>query len=169
MEHRNLQEAPTSKLTMTPTAIKLYIKEGTTLDLAFLEGCVKRYDALSLSDKFPQLLALKDRKLFVKGRLMGFGGVVWNDDLDIDSETIYEEGADVTEEYPDLPLCQLGYRIRQARLEKEMSQEELSSASGIQQADISRIEKGSANPSVKTLMRIANALGAPLLISLSPA
>ena len=152
---------------MTPIAIKLYIKEGTTFDLAFLEGCVKRYDILSLSDKFPQLLALKDRKLFTKGKLVGFGGVVWNDDLDIDSDTVYEDGIDVTREYPDLPLYQLGYRVKQARLEKELSQEELSSASGIQQADISRIEKGSANPSVKTLLKIANALEMPLFISFS--
>ena len=167
MGHRNVQKAPAAQINMTPIAIKLYIKEGTTLDLAFLEGCVKRYDALSLSDKFPQLLALKDRKLFTKGKLMGFGGVVWNDDLDIDAETIYEEGEDVTDEYPDLPLFQIGYRVKQARLEKEMSQEELSAVSGIQQADISRIEKGSANPSVKTLMRIASALGTPLLVSFS--
>lgn len=154
-------------MTMTPVAIKLSIKEGTTLDLAFLEGSVKRYDVLSLSDKFPQLRALTDRKLFTKGKLMGFGGVVWNDDLDIDSETIYEEGTDVTDEYPDLPLYQLGYRVKQARLDKEMTQEELSSASGIQQADISRIEKGLANPSLKTVIRIANALDASLLDLLS--
>ena len=167
MGYRDLSKASATQLTMTPIAIKLYIKEGTTLDLAFLEGCVKRYDALSLSDKFPQLLALKDRKLFVKGKLMGFGGVVWNDDLDIDSETIYEEGVDVTNEYPDLILSQIGYRVKQARLDKDMSQEDLSKASGIQQADISRIEKGAANPSMKTLMRIAKALGTPLLVSLS--
>ena len=154
-------------MTMTPVAIKLSIKEGTTLDLAFLEGSVKRYDVLSLSDKFPQLRALTDRKLFTKGKLMGFGGVVWNDDLDIDSETIYEEGTDVTDEYPDLPLYQLGYRVKQARLDKEMTQEELSSASDIQQADISRIEKGLANPSLKTVIRIANALDASLLDLLS--
>ena len=149
---------------MTPHAIKLFIKEGTTFDLVFLSGEAKRYDILSLSDKFPQLLALKDRKLFEKGKLFGFGGVVWNDELDIGSETVYEEGRDVSEDYPDIPLYQLGYRLKQARLEKEMSQEELSEASGIQQADISRIEKGSANPSVKTLQRIADALGTSLNI-----
>ena len=150
----------------TPHAIKLFIKEGTTFDLIFLEGEAKRYDILSLSDKFPQLLALKNRKLFEKGKLMGFGGVVWNDELDVGSETVYEEGIDVTSEYPDIPLYQLGYRIKKARLEKEMMQEDLAKAAGIQQADISRIEKGMANPSVRTMKRIADALGTTLSINL---
>ena len=149
----------------TPHAIKLFLKEETTFDLIFLEGEAKRYDILSLSDKFPQLLALKNRKLFKKGKLMGFSGVVWNDELDIAAETVYEEGIDVTSEYPDIFFYQLGYRIKQARLEKEMLQEDLSKATGIQQADISRIEKGTANPSVKTLKRIADALGVPLSIA----
>lgn len=153
-------------MTTIPYAIKLFIKERTTFDLIFLDGKAKRYDILSLSDKFPQLLALKDRKLFKKGKLMGFGGVVWNDELDIGTETVYEEGVDVTSEYPDIPFYQLGYRIKQARLEKEMLQEDLSKATGIQQADISRIEKGAANPSVKTLKRIADALDVQLSISL---
>ena len=80
-------------------AIKLVLKEGTTFDLYFNDGLVKRYDILSLSDKFPQLNALKDRNLFKKGFLMGWSGVVWNDELDVDCETVYEEGEDVTKEY----------------------------------------------------------------------
>lgn len=150
---------------MTPQAIKLFIKDGTTFDLAFLSGEVKRYDILSLADKFPQLLALKDRKLFKKGKLLGFGGVVWNDELDVSSDTVFEEGIDVTNEYLDIEMYQLGYRLKDARLDKEMSQEELSRASGIQQADISRLEKGSGNPSAKTLKRLADALGLRLVIS----
>lgn len=97
---------------------------------------------------------------------MGFGGVVWNDELDVGSETVYEEGMDVTSEYPDIPLYQLGYRIKKARLEKDMMQEDLAKAAGIQQADISRIEKGMANPSVRTMKRIADALGTTLSINL---
>jgi len=42
-----------------------------------------------------------------------------------------------------------------ARKSKNMSQEQLSKITGIDQAKISRIEKGTANPSLKTLKRIA--------------
>ena len=39
-----------------------------------------------------------------------------------------------------------------------MSQEELAEKIGIDQSDLSKIEKGSANPSIKMLSRIANGL-----------
>ena len=49
--------------------------------------------------------------------------------------------------------------ILNARREKGITQKELSELTGIAQGDISKLENGSANPSVKTLKRIAAALG----------
>lgn len=49
--------------------------------------------------------------------------------------------------------------IIDARIESGLTQKQLSEKTGISQADISRIERGTANPSVKTLQRIAEALG----------
>ena len=125
-------------------AIKLILKEKTTFDLFFYDGTVKRYDILSLSDKFPQLNKLKDRKLFLKGHLLGWGGIVWNDDLDVSSETVYDEGKDVTNEYDDTDILNIviGYQIKEKRLQKEMSQEELAKKAGIDQSDLSKIERG---------------------------
>lgn len=48
--------------------------------------------------------------------------------------------------------------IMKARVEKGLTQKELSLMTGISQADISRLENGTANPSIKTLKRIAAAL-----------
>ena len=138
--------------------IKLVLKEGTTFDLYFLDGLVKRYDIISLADKFPQLNALKDRTLFSQGKLLGWGGVIWNDELDVSSETVYEDGVDVSNEYDDIDTVVLGYKIKQKRIELKMSQEELAEKIGIDQSDLSKIEKGSANPSIKMLSRIANGL-----------
>ncbi len=45
--------------------------------------------------------------------------------------------------------------IIDAREESGMTQKELSERTGIMQADISRLEKGNANPSLKTLQRLA--------------
>lgn len=80
---------------MSYKAVKLYLKQDTTIRVLFDDGIIKEYDVLSLSKKYPQLNALKDRKLFLKGKLFGWGGVVWNDDLDLDADTIYEDGVTV--------------------------------------------------------------------------
>ena len=149
-------------------SIKLILKELTTFDLFFDDGKVKRYDILSLADKFPQLNELKDRKLFLKGHLIGWSGVVWNDELDISSQTVYEEGKDVTEEYDDSSIINIiiGYKFKEKRLEKFMSQEELAKLSKIDQSDLSKIERGVLNPSVKMLNKIAKSLGFKLKLSL---
>ena len=46
-----------------------------------------------------------------------------------------------------------------------MSQKKLANVTGIDQSDISRIERGMANPSVLTLRRLADGLGVELSVS----
>lgn len=53
----------------------------------------------SLFTKYPSLKALKDRKLFLSGKLMGSYGIYWNEDLDIEVETIYEDGINIDKNY----------------------------------------------------------------------
>ena len=146
-------------------AIKLEYREGTTLELTFSDGKVKRYDMSALFGKYPQLTALKDRTLFTSGRLLGPYGIVWNDDLDIEAETIYEDGKTVREEKP-AAFMMVGNAVAAARAKKGLSQKELSDLTGIDQSDLSKIERGIANPSVNTLNRIAQALDAKLTITL---
>ena len=145
-------------------SIKLVLKEGTIFDLYFIDGTVKRYDILSLADKFPQLNALKDRELFLKGKLLGWSGVYWNDDLDIECDTVYEEGIDVSKEYDDIDNVVLGYKIRELRRNADLSQVELASKAGIDQSDLSKIEKGLANPSIKQINRVLSVLGQKLTL-----
>ncbi|MBQ4313511.1 MAG: helix-turn-helix transcriptional regulator, partial [Clostridia bacterium] len=81
------------------------------------------------------------------------------------AETIYEDGLTVrTEEIPANMM--VAFAVSSARAQAGMSQTELSAATGIDQSDISKIERGVANPSVSTLSRIADALGARLSISI---
>ena len=54
--------------------------------------------------------------------------------------------------------------VASARALSGMSQKQLAAATGIDQSDISKIERGVANPSVSTLERIAKALGGQLAI-----
>lgn len=145
-------------------SIKLVLKEGTTFDLYFLDGTVKRYDILSLADKFPQLNTLKDRELFLKGKLLGWSGVYWNDDLDIECDTVYEEGIDVSKEYDDIDNVVIGYKIRTLRKSADLSQTELAKKAGIDQSDLSKIEKGLANPSIKQITKVLSVLGAKITV-----
>ena len=147
-------------------AIKLEYGEGTTLELTFQDGKVKRYNMSVLFGKYPQMEALKDRELFLSGKLLGAYGIAWNDDLDIEAETIYEDGETIREEKP-AAFVLVGNVVAAARARKGISQKELSERSGIDQSDISKIERGIANPSVNTLNRIAQALDAKLQISMT--
>ena len=76
-------------------AIDLKFLTGTTLEVTFQDGAVKEYDMRALFSKYPQLKALENRDLFLSGKLIGAYGIIWNDDLDLETETIYEEGKTV--------------------------------------------------------------------------
>ena len=56
-----------------------------------------------------------------------------------------------------------------AREKSGMTQKELSEKTGITQADISRLENGNANPSLKTLQRLAEGMGMTLKLEFVPA
>lgn len=144
-------------------AVKLEFKEGTALELLFQDGLVKRYDMRTLFPKYPQLRALEDRNLFLSGRLMGSYGIQWNDELDLEAETVYEDGDTVRQECP-APSVMVGDAVTAARARAGITQGELANRAGIDQSDISKIERGLANPSVSTLNRIAAALGERLVI-----
>ena len=147
-------------------AIDLVFLSGTSLEVTFQNGVIKRFDMGQLFKKYPQFQALKDRDLFLSGKLQGFYGIVWNDDLDIEAETIYQDGLDVGKS-PLLINTSVADTVHSARALAGLSQSEVSRLSGIDQADISRIERGIANPSVSTLDRIAKALGGSLTISIA--
>ena len=52
-----------------------------------------------------------------------------------------------------------------ARNSCNITQKELAAATGIAQSDISKIENGNANPSLKTLKKLVAAFGKKLVIS----
>ena len=57
-----------------------------------------------------------------------------------------------------------GEALFQARLKAGITQQQLESVTGINQADISRIERGASNPSLTTIKRLADGLGMGLNI-----
>jgi DNA-binding XRE family transcriptional regulator len=55
-----------------------------------------------------------------------------------------------------------------ARKESGLTQKQLSERTGIAQADISKLESGNGNPSVKTLQRLAAGMGMRVKIEFQP-
>ena len=78
-------------------------------------------------------------------------------------DPIFKEKYDALE--PEFTVMQA---IIDARKESGMTQKELSSITGISQADISRLEHGTGNPSIKTLKRVAKAFHLALKIEFVP-
>lgn len=146
-------------------ALELQFKEGTALELTFLDGKVMRYDVAWLFDVYPQLEALKDRKLFLSGKLMGSYGIIWTGELDLEAETVYEEGELVRIEEISARV-RVGQAVWDARSKAGMTQSALSKACGIDQSDLSKLERGLLNPSVGLLERIAGALDLQLEVRL---
>lgn len=83
-------------------------------------------------------------------------------DKQLENPEIKKEYDALEEEYS------LRNAIIYARNATHMSQQELARRSGINQADISKIENGNANPSFRTLSRIAEGLGMVLRITFEP-
>jgi XRE family transcriptional regulator, regulator of sulfur utilization len=76
------------------------------------------------------------------------------------------ESAATPEERQELEAARARYRIGsrllQQRLAAGLTQKQLASASGVDQADISRIEHGENNPTTETLDALARPLGVTL-------
>ena len=66
------------------------------------------------------------------------------------------------------PEMDIKRAILDARIQAGMTQTELSEKSGISQADISRLENGTRNPSLALLKRLAEAMDSSLKIEFVP-
>lgn len=80
-----------------------------------------------------------------------------------------ETDAKFRKEYEALaPEYELAKMLIACRNADNLTQKQLSELTGIDQADISKIENGNANPSIKTLTRIASAMNMNLKIEFVP-
>ncbi|MBR6365834.1 MAG: helix-turn-helix transcriptional regulator [Lachnospiraceae bacterium] len=66
------------------------------------------------------------------------------------------------------PEIEVTRALLNARIHAGLSQVQLSELSGISQADISRLEKGTRNPTIALLKRLADAMGMTLQIRFVP-
>lgn len=152
---------------MDKEIVKLYILSHPIIRALFSDGVTKEYDVTMYSPQYPGYEQLKNPNFFQKAKLLSHCTVYFSDEVDIDSNTIYNDGKTVESEENAYQIL-LGYELKEARLSKFLSQEQLSELTGIKQGDISKLEKGLMNPSMKTIKRITDACGKKLKISITP-
>ena len=136
--------------------------------VGFANGEFKQFDLKPLINKYPPFATLKDvGGLYEQAAIDAGGyGIVWNDDLDIAAEGIYEKGIpcapqDDIEKYRQSLLAELV----KARQNAGLSQKQLEILSGIAQPCIARTEKGTTDPKLSTLLKMLEPLGLTLSIT----
>ena len=149
------------------TATKVKFLDDVKFELTYQDGTIVRYDMSAMLSKYPQLEELrKDRELFTHGHLDPGGyGIIWNEDLDFDTTSIYEDGEIVGHEETTINQ-QIGTMLLKAREEMNITQTELSRLSHIDQGDISKIERGTGNPTIAKISRLFKALGRSISFTL---
>lgn len=79
------------------------------------------------------------------------------------------EDSNFKKEYDDLePEYDIINAMIKVRKEKGLTQKQLSKLTGISQADISRIENGTRNPSLEMIKRLATGMGMRLKLEFIP-
>lgn len=80
------------------------------------------------------------------------------------TDVIGERGTDKREQFEyELQMDIIGSLIRQTRLERQLTQDELGQIVGVGKSQISRLEKNAGNVSIQTIKKIFGALKAKIL------
>ncbi len=70
--------------------------EDFVLKVWFIDGNVKLYDVKGLTNRWKIFESLKDESLFKKVKVdQGGYGIIWNDELDLACDELWEHGKDV--------------------------------------------------------------------------
>ena len=144
--------------------------ENVTLLVQFQNGIEKKYDIKSLYCIFPQFKIFEtDKHLFESVTVDAGGyGISWNDNLDLDAEDIWEGGIETGNIKSVDFIVATGLNIMTARESIGLTQKELSIRTGIDQADISKIERGILNPSLNKIKRLAEGMDMELKLVFTP-
>ena len=135
----------------------------------FQDGTEKEYNVRTLDSIFPQFKELEmNPELFAQVKVdVGGYGISWNDELDLAADEIWECGITVGKKEVGLANM-VAERLVSARDSVGMTQCCLAEETGIYQADISKIERGLANPSLLTLQRLADGMDMEIVIEFVP-
>ncbi len=136
--------------------------------VGFATGEYKQFDLKPLIEKYAPFKSLRQVEgLYEQVKIdVGGYGLVWNDDLDIAADGLYEKGSpcappsDMTADRQKLIE-----EFVKARRSAHLTQKQLEVLSGIPQPCIARTERGITDPQLTTFMRMLEPLGLTLSIS----
>lgn len=136
--------------------------------VGFSTGEFKQFDIKPLINKYPPFKMLTQiNGLYDQAKIdMGGYGIVWNDDLDLSADGLYEQGVPTTppaniEKYKQILISELV----NARKTAGLSQKQLEIISGVAQPCIARTETGNTDPKLTTILKMLEPLGLTLSIT----
>lgn len=136
--------------------------------IGFSTGEFKQFDVKPLIEKYQPFKALTDiNGLYEQAKIdVGGYGIVWNDELDLSADGLYEQGhpcqpPEDIEKHKQLLI----ETLVMARKNAKLSQKQLEILSGVAQPCIARMETGTTDPQLTTLLKILEPLGLTLSIT----
>lgn len=136
--------------------------------VGFASGEYKQFDLKPLITKYPPFSALTQVEgLYPQVKIdMGGYGLVWNDELDLSADGIYEKGTSCAPpDDVDVLRQKILEELVKARRSAGLSQKQLEILSGVPQTCIARTEKGVTDPQLTTLLKLLEPLGLTLSIT----
>lgn len=136
--------------------------------VGFSTGEFKQFDIKPLINKYPPFKMLTQiNGLYEQAKIdVGGYGIVWNDDLDLSADGLYEQGVPTAppaniEKYKQILISELV----NARKNAGLSQKQLEIISGVAQPCIARTETGNTDPKLTTILKMLEPLGFTLSIT----
>ena len=136
--------------------------------VGFSTGEFKQFDIKPLITKYPPFKTLTQvNGLYEQVKIdVGGYGLVWNDDLDLSADGLYEQGQTCQQpENIEKYKKELIEELIEARKAAKLSQKQLEILSGVAQPCIARMETGATDPQLTTLLKILEPLGLTLSIT----
>ena len=88
---------------MFPEVKEVFAMHDMRLSVYFADGTTKIYDAHRLVERFPQFKALENEPLFEDVQVDEGGyGVIWNDELDVSCDELWERGVEIATSFDGL-------------------------------------------------------------------
>ena len=145
----------------------LQIKSDYLLVVGFSNNKVKLFDLKPYIEKYKPFKQLANQPGLYKTAKIDIGGygIVWNDELDISAEGIYEKGVDycVTDK-ASIVKDELLSNYIDIRRKLHISQKQLENMTHIPQSCIARLETTNIDPKVSTLVKLLASMGYTLKI-----
>lgn len=143
---------------------KFEMKKDYIAEITFFNNEVRHCDMKILIETYPEFAS---RKGLLK-RLSGIvierskSGIVIPDGGRIDCEELWGNGYFIRNEKVKDSFISFANALIDTRERFGLSQRELEEKSGVRQAEISKIERGEGNPSLRTMSKLYNAMGMEL-------